>query len=281
MAILANRVKNVSILLDFFEVLKVFVLRFISIIFMCFSLYMLYSPEKNFSKKVIFDFASAITNPISSIFSSTVSYIENSGRMVGEVWFARKENIALKLENAKLNSLLVEVSKIKAENISLKKQLKFKESTKYKIAQTGRLISIHSNIYSRGGILNLGKNDGVVQNQVLISEGSIIGKISYIGDHYSKIIFVSDVNSRIPVITSISGEKAILSGSGDGGAKLLYASDKHQIKPGEIILSSGDGKYYPYGIPIARVVKVEKNQIYAKPLISMKDIRFVSLLGTR
>lgn len=281
MAILANRVKNVSILIDFLEVFKGFILRFISVIFMCFSLYLLYSPEKNFSKKIIFDFASAITNPVSSMVSSTKSYINNSGQSIMEVWVARKENIALKLENAKLNNLLKEVATIKSENLSLKKQLKFKESGKHKIALTGRLVNVYSNIYSRGGILNLGENDGALQNQVIVSEGSIIGKISYVSNNYSKITFVTDVNSRIPVITSISGEKAILSGSGGKIARLLYAPDKHKIKAGEIILSSGDGKYYPYGIPIARVIKVKKNEIYAEPLISVENVRFVSLLEAR
>jgi rod shape-determining protein MreC len=248
---------------------------------MCVSLYLLYSSEKNYSKKLIFDFASTITNPIASVISSTISYVENSGKSIGETWLAKKENIALKLENAKLNDLLKEASRIKSENISLKNQLRFKESGKHKIVLTGRLINIYSNMYSRGGILNLGGGDGVIQNQVLISEGSIVGKISYVGNYYSKITFVSDVNSRIPIITSISGEKAILSGGGNGTAKLLYASDKHKIKAGEIILSSGDGKYYPYGIPIARVTRVQKNQIFATPLISLANIRFVSLLEAR
>lgn len=248
---------------------------------MCLSLYLMYVPEENHAKRFMFDTVSLISNPVSNLIDASISYIQDVRQAINHTWVARKENIALKLENAKLNNLLQEASKIHSENISLKKHIKFKDNDKYKIFASGRLISTYSNIYSRGGVLNLGASDGVQKNQVLVSDGNIIGKTSYISNYFSKITFVTDVNSRIPIITSISAEKAILAGSGDGKAKLLYAADKHKIKAGEIIISSGDGKYYPYGIPIARVIRVEGNQIDAKPLISVDKIRFATLLEVK
>jgi rod shape-determining protein MreC len=206
-------------------------------------------------------------------------YIINTKKSINNLWNISQENISLKLENAKLQRLLMDTASLKAQNEILKTHLKFSKENIDNITISARVISVFNGIYARGGIINLGNKDHIEQNQIVISNGNVVGKITYTASNYSKIMFITDSNSRIPVIASISGEKAIFAGDGHDGGNLLYMVDGHKIKPGEYLLSSGDGKYYPYGLPIAKVVTVDGSYVYAESLVSLNNVQFVSILS--
>lgn len=281
MAILANRVKRTNITADFFEASKGYVRQSLSILLILLSTILIYSTENLRIKEHIFNIASSVINPISLTYDSISTHIIDSQKYLSSIFQTKSENISLKLENAKLYSLIEEASRLKAENVLLKKQLKFKNMRNGEIHLSARLISNFSGMYSKGGIIGVGSNEDIQDSQVITSEGKIVGRISYLSDNYSRVMFINDTQSRIPIITSLSNEKAILAGDGHKGAKLLYVADGHKIKVGEHILSSGDGKYYPYGIPIAKVVKVDNINIYVEPLVNLSALQFVTVLRTR
>ncbi len=279
MAILANRVKTVNILADFIDSLKAFIVRSLSIILMLLSLFLWSFSKDSRVAEVIFDTSASIINPVTLCFDAAADKIISAKQFVATLWDARQENMALKLENARLQQVLANISQIKAENESLKSQLKFQHKDHDNIHLSARLITVSTGIYTRGGMVNLGSKEGVNINQIVISDGNIVGRITYTAQNYSKMMFITDVNSRIPVITSISGQKAIFAGDGHKGGELLYITDNNQMKVGEYILSSGDGKYYPYGFPIAKVVSIKGNHVYAEEIINPSNIQFVSILS--
>lgn len=279
MAILANRVKTGSIFADFIEAIKSFLFRSFAILLILVSVFLLYSPDDSRIKIVIFQTASYIINPISLTYNAIANNILEAKQYAEDVLKAKSENISLRLENIKLQKLLEKAAIIKSENIKLQKHLKLTSLKANNIILTSRLISNISGLYSNGGIIQAGLKDNLRLNQIIVSNGNIVGKISHISDHFSQITFVTDTKSRIPVITSLSHEKAIMTGDGQRGGRLLYLPEKHKIKTGEYIMSSGDGKYYPYGLPIAKVIKVDNSNIYVEPVSDIRRLQFISVLG--
>lgn len=279
MAILANRVKTGSIFADFIEAIKSFLFRSFAILLILVSVFLLYSPDDSRIKIVIFQTASYIINPISLTYNAIANNILEAKQYAEDVLKAKSENISLRLENIKLQKLLEKAAIIKSENIKLQKHLKLTSLKANNIILTSRLISNISGLYSNGGIIQAGLKDNLRLNQIIVSNGNIVGKISHISDHFSQITFVTDTKSRIPVITSLSHEKAIMTGDGQRGGRLLYLPEKHKIKTGEHIMSSGDGKYYPYGLPIAKVIKVDNSNIYVEPVSDIRRLQFISVLG--
>jgi rod shape-determining protein MreC len=279
MAILANRIKTVNILSDFIDSLKAFVVRFLSIILMCSSIFLWSFAGNSKITMMVFDSTAFMINPILSVFDAASMYIIDTKKSINNLWNTSQENISLKLENAKLQSLLMDTASLKAENENLKIQLKFSKENIDNITISARVISVFNGIYARGGIINLGNKNNIEKHQIVISNGSVVGKIIYTASNYSKIMFITDSNSRIPVISSITGEKAIFAGDGHDGGSLLYMANGHKIKPGEYLLSSGDGKYYPYGLPIAKVITVNGSYVYAESLVNLNNVQFVSILA--
>jgi len=281
MAILANRIKTVNMLADFIDSLKAFVVRFLSIILMCCSIFLWSVAGNSKITAVIFDNTASLINPIVSIFDTVTIHINNSVEFINRTWDASQENITLKLENAKLQRLLIDSAMLKVENEALRKHLKFTKENIDNIDISARIISVFSGIYARGGVINIGTKDNIDKNQIVLSEGNVVGKIIYTAENYSNVMFITDANSRIPVVSTISGAKAIFAGDGHNGGRLLYMSEGHKIKQGEYLVSSGDGKYFPYGLPVAKVVTVSGGYVYAESIANLNNIQFVSILKPR
>lgn len=279
MAIIANRIKTFSIVPDLLLAFRALIIRLFTGGLILVSIFLWYLSSDSRVSKVIFDISvSSFINPISMVFDSILADIMHAQSFMAEILHARQENIALKLENAKLNKLLWETSYVHAENQYLKEQLKLSEETIKNTLITGRIVGIANGLYKKTAIVNLGTTKGVHEKQTVSVDGNIIGRITHSSDHNSVIMLISDRQSRISVITSISGQRAILAGDGDSGGELLYISEGSDIKIGEILFSSGDGKYYPSGMPVAKIVKKEGGRIYARPIVNLSSIKFVSII---
>ena len=282
MAIIANRVKTFSIIPDLLFALKVLIIRFFSGGLILLSLLLWYVSLDSRISKMIFEVtASSIINPIVSIFDATIADISRFQSSILHLWNARQENIALKLENARLTRILTETTYVHSENKHLREQLKLSKEHLQNSAISGKIIGITNGIYKKTAILNLGTKNAVFENQIAIANGSIVGRITHSADYHSTIMLISDRGSRIPVITSSSGIRVIFAGDGENGGELLYAPETSRISVGETLFSSGDGKYYPSGIPLARVVKKDGSRIYAEPTVSLSNIKFVTILNDK
>ena len=280
MAIIANRVKTFSIIPDLLFALKVLIIRFFSGGLILLSLLLWYISFDSRISKMIFDItASSIINPIVSVFDAAIEDISHFQSSILHLWNARQENISLKLENARLTRILADTTYVHAENRHLKEQLKLSEGYLAESTISGKIIGITNGIYKKTAILNLGTKNAVFDNQVAIADGSIVGRITHSSDYHSTIMLISDRGSRIPVITSSSGLRVIFAGDGENGGELLYVPESSHISIGETLFSSGDGKYYPSGIPLARVIKKDGSRIYAEPIVSLSNIKFVTILN--
>lgn len=279
MAIVANRIKTLSILPDLVLAFKTFCLKFFATSLILFSILLYYFSQESKLAKIVFDFsASYIIHPITLISDSIIDDVTKFHQSISSLLVARQENIALKLENARLQKLLSDATYLHSENKQLREQLRLLSIPSDMIQISGKVINVTHGVYKKSAIINLGMKNAIVQNQVAISNGAIVGKISQVADYNSTITLISDRQSRVPVITNISGIRAIFAGNGENGGELLYLQDTQNVKIGEILLSSGDGKYYPNGIPLAKITKKDANHVYAEPIANLGNIQFVTIL---
>jgi len=280
MAIIANRVKTFSVIPDLLFALNLLIRRFFAGGLILLSLLLWYLSFDSRISKIIFDVtASSIINPIVSTFDAIIQDISQLQSSIQHLWNAKQENIALKLENARLTRLLANTSYLHAENKHLKTYINLSEDYLSDTTISGKIIGITNGIYKKTAIVNIGLKNGVGENQIAISDGNIIGRITQIADHNATIMLISDRGSRIPVITSKSGLRVIFAGNGENGGELLYAPEDSSISIGETLFSSGDGKYYPSGIPVARVIKKDGTRIYAEPIVSLSNIKFITIVN--
>lgn len=277
MAILDNRSKTHSVLTGFNIALLNIVRRFSAVFFILLSLQLMYFQPKETLEKTTLEFTGNITNVFITIFKTGIRAIQGVVESVDYMHDLKEENIALKLENARLRGVEEKFSILKSENFSLKRQLNFISEPQYNSAPA-RLVTVSASVYKDTAIIHAGSSKGVLQDQIVINDNGLVGRVIETSRHFSKIMLITDFGSRIPVISSHSRLQAVVAGIGESRARLLYLPDTSLLQVGEILMTSGDGRLYPSGLPVARVSKIIEDEVYVTPLVDPGKIDFVSMI---
>ena len=163
------------------------------------------------------------------------------------------ENIALKQENAELR---------KWQNVALNLEDRVRRYELLLNAApdrdakpvTARVIGESNRPFVSTVILNAGAAHGVKKGQAVVDERGLLGRIYLTGDRTSWVILVTDSNSRVPVVVEPSRRRAILVGNNTASPKLELDAGDVPIKPGDRVLTTGDGGVLPPDLPVGVVM---------------------------
>lgn len=279
MAIIENRYKNNSqIILRLFLAIPEFLRRFSAVILFLISLQLLFTTQLH-SKMNAFFLESSI-HPIDyslRFYKSITNEILDFTRSIREWRDVKEQNILLRLELERLKNIETDFSVLQNENESLKNSLKMTSEIKSENIPA-RVMSISTGVYGMNAILEAGSNSGVKENSVVIRDSIILGRIIEVSDNYSKMRLITDPFSRIPVVSSESKIHAILEGNGDENPSLIFIGEPQKMHLDEILLSSGDGMYFPQGFKIARITNIKGDAIYTSPIIDLTTLDFVNII---
>ena len=92
----------------------------------------------------------------------------------------------------------------------------------------------------------------------------------------ARVLLVSDLNSKIPVLIEPSGAHAILSGHGSSNPTLEYLPENHKIKPGDKVYTSGKEGIFSPGVSIGEIV-LNKKEIEVELFSDLSQIFFVNI----
>jgi rod shape-determining protein MreC len=104
-------------------------------------------------------------------------------------------------------------------------------------------------------LADAGRDKGVTEGNPVVSEHGLVGRIVGVTDHVSRVLLLTDAESRTPVLLLRTNGRAILSGDGGGSPKLDYVRSADPIREGDRVLTSGDGGVFPRGLPVGTVVR--------------------------
>lgn len=193
-----------------------------------------------------------------------------------EVVFFGIKNFQKKYEFYKQEEELLKykllVQTLDDENNSLKKQLHFAHTIKRNFI-TARLLQVSKKFGDETAVISCGLNDKVQVGDVVVTTLGFFGRVKEVFQNYSKITLLTHYDSRISFISNLHKERGIVYGY-ENKLHLKYLEENHKLKEGEILVTSGESDFIPYGIPIG-VVKKNKNNYYAEPFTFKQNIEFV------
>ncbi|MET0534737.1 MAG: rod shape-determining protein MreC [Steroidobacter sp.] len=133
--------------------------------------------------------------------------------------------------------------------------------------------------------INKGADDGVFRGQPVLDAFGIVGQVVQVDKYTATLILISDAEHAIPVQVNRNGIRSIAVGTGDlHKLSLPYMTVESDVKPGDLLVSSGLDGIFPAGYPVATVNKVERNPaetfalVEARPLAQLDRDREVLLL---
>jgi rod shape-determining protein MreC len=271
MAILANRVKTKNYLIDFTKFVCLVIKNIYSYILLIIACCLLYLSSTLITELMV---------ELSGTATSANSKIYNISRQVAS-WVNSKtyyfRNLQNEKEQLKQELLLLKEAYQKLlihekENQALKKLLNVTNSTQHNYI-TAKVVGLTMSPFANSVIINAGKSHGVKVDGIVKTSDGLVGRIVNVSDKYATVILPNDHNSRIPAVTGSSQTRGIIAKQGDN-LKLIYINENHSVQPGEIVYTSGDGKVYPYGLPVAVVDKVTDEGIFLKMKVNLNTLEF-------
>lgn len=143
-----------------------------------------------------------------------------------------------------------------------------------------KVLSDKSSPYLRSIIINKGSKHKVNLGMVVIDGEYLVGKIVEVNYSSSRVLLLSDLNSKIPVIVEPNTVISILSGTGKDYGVIQYSKKYEDIKNESVIYTSGAGSLFKAGIPIGRMninnLSDEKKVDFFSDFSQLKFVKVVS-----
>ncbi len=188
-----------------------------------------------------------------------------------------KDNIRLREENRKLNLLYDKFKSLEIENKLLSDLLNYVTPKESEFI-TARVIAEEGDAFSHSMIAYTGDKK-VKKGQVALSDKGVVGRVENVGKAYARIILITDINSKIPVMVEKTRIRGILSGDNTTMPRLVFIPLDAAINVGDRIVTSGVAGVFPAGLPIGKVVSVKKNEIRVKPFSSLGQLEYIKLVN--
>lgn len=118
-----------------------------------------------------------------------------------------------------------------------------------------RIVTDSRGPFAHSRLANAGREKGVMPGHPVMSENGLVGRVVGVGDGVSRVLLLTDVASRTPVMIDRTNARAILTGDGGPNPRLEYLRGQEPVRNGDLVLTSGDGGVFPRGLPVGRVVK--------------------------
>ena len=181
----------------------------------------------------------------------------------------------LKKENNKLKNNISESDFLEFENAQLRKLIE-EQASSFSDLLSARVMIDKQSPYLNSFIINIGSNKNIKNGMAVLDGKNFVGRIVDVNFFSSRVLLVSDLNSKIPVIVEPSGHHAILSGRGTNKPILEYLPENYTIQDGDKVYTSGKEGIFSPGIPIGEI-KIEKGVVKTSLFSDLSQITFINI----
>lgn len=179
-----------------------------------------------------------------------------------------KENQLLKSEIEVMKNKLVQLDELYSENERLRKLLDFKKRLDYKTV-SARVIGRDPSNWTSVIYIDKGKDDGIKKYMAVTTDKGLLGRTISVGSSSSKVMFITDPDSRIGVLTQRTRHDGLLYGTLTRECQMVYISLDADVWPGDLVVSSGTGGSIPKGLLVGTIkdVFVDKSGLYQTAIV--------------
>jgi rod shape-determining protein MreC len=207
------------------------------------------------------------------------------GRAVAD-WFSsvkdtaqlQRQNAELKSEIESLKLRLTQLDELARENGEFRKLLGVQIFDEGKHI-AARVIADPGGPYVRTVLIRAGKREGVRKGRAVVTAQGLVGRVTEVGEFTSRVMLITDVNSRVAVIIANNGERAIMTGANADLPRLLHVARTGSIaSKGDRVVTSGHDGILPAGLPIGEVADVGPQGIRIRPYVDSQALGYVRII---
>ena len=197
------------------------------------------------------------------IYSSLLEENKELKRDLQNMTGWKEKALQLEQKNAQLRAL---------NNVKLSKDL---------IWVTGELLADSGSPFYQSGVINIGTKDGIKNGSAAVDGLGLVGRIAGVGQNVSRVLFLTDISSAIPIKIKRVNQKGLLIGDNSQWPLLEFIEGKALINIGDRVFTSGDGNVFPSDILIGTIFIDNKKKLRVKPVANFESLEFLRILNTR
>ena len=220
--------------------------------------------------------ATDIVSPVLDFLVIPAKALANVYDYFKELQKIRDDNRRLREENRQLLILRDWARALEIENHLLSGLLNYTPPPESSFI-TARVIAEEGDAFSHSLVAYTG--DGAVQKgQVAVSDKGVVGRVDKVGNMYSKILLITDINSKIPVMVERTRVRGILSGDNTATPRMVFIPLSAELTVGDRVVTSGVAGVFPPGLPVGKISSVEKNNVKIKPFTNLERLEYIKII---
>lgn len=215
--------------------------------------------------------------PILDALSRPAESVAKAIEHVRQLSALSQENALLRESQARLLQWQTAALRLEAENKNLRDLLNYVPGPEPSFI-TARVIADTGGAFAHSLILNAGVRDRVAKGQAAMTGDGLVGRVAGAGSRSARILLITDLNSRIPVLVGTKRTRAILAGNNSDRPRLIHLLSGETVSAGDRIVTSGHGGAFPFGLPVGVVASVSDGGIGVEPYVERNRLEYVRLL---
>lgn len=215
--------------------------------------------------------------PVSGVISEPSHWGRMISEYVGDYLFAASENHKLRQEVAELKQWRDLAIALQDTNRRYQAVLGLKTDPPIPMV-TGRVVLDSRGPFANTRLADVGAEKGVKVGNPVMSDRGLVGRVVGVANGSSRILLLTDVASRTPVLVARTDARAILLGDGGSNPRLGYLRGQDPVREGDRVLTSGDGGVFPRGLPVGVAAKGLDGQWRVRLDADLTAIDFIRIL---
>lgn len=143
---------------------------------------------------------------------------------------------------------------------------------------TGVVLADSGSPFRQSVLLNVGARDGLVEGWATMDGIGLVGRIAGVAKNTSRVILLTDASSRIPALVHPSGQRAIVAGDNTAAPPIDFLENPDQVRPGDRVVSSGDGGVFPAGLLIGQIAKAPGGRLRVRLAADYERLEFLRVM---
>jgi rod shape-determining protein MreC len=222
-----------------------------------------------------------LSDMMAPVLSAVVQPIDASRQFaaeVGELFALRQENAHLREQNRRLLEWQAVARRLALENASLRQLLNLDAGVAPPTVVSARVVADAGGPFVHTVLVNAGADQGVVKGMAAVNERGLVGRVIDVGRQSARVLLLTDLNSRVPVMVEPSRDQAILAGDNSREPRLTFLPLSPRMAIGQRVVTSGRGGVLPPGLAVGIVSAIGDHKVAVAPAVDWDRLEYVRLL---
>jgi rod shape-determining protein MreC len=215
--------------------------------------------------------------PVIDFVSAPIRGVETMAEGIRTVASLRAENVRLQAENDLLQRWRRRAEILESENQQLR-SVTGTVSDENRSLITARAVTAPGGSFAHTILIAIGDESGIAAGDPVITSNGLVGIVYEVGRAYARVLMISDINARIPVMLASSSWPGLTIGRNGEYLELAFLPAEARPEVGELVLTSGHGGILPAGLAVGRVDRVDGDDIRVRPAVEFRNLGYVSVL---